>query len=318
MIERYPIVSIVITTWDNKEILENCLDSVKNYTNYPRYEVIVVDNNSNDGTREMVEEKYPEVEFFSSDEKISVQKAINIGIKKSKGVFLLHLDDDIEAIHEDWLNNMVEIALKKENVGLVGCKLLYPNGELQHGAGKVTIMGPKHYQNDKYLKEYPLDQSDYEYVTGACILIPKKVIEDIGYFDEGFKPHGFDDTDYCMRLHKKGYKVIYTPNSKMIHYEGVSGDQKKYTLFEFYKFKKNQIRFGLLNFRIKDLLKFILLEFYWLGRCFFEKKNKNSSLSILNLKIRERDKIKRLKFYSRAVFENMSDLIEIAKKRIKR
>ncbi len=296
---NFPLMSLIILNWNGKKLLEKCLDSILKNTIYPNYEIIVVDNGSTDSSTEFIEKKFQGVKLIKLGENLGASKGNNIGIENAKGKYIVKLDNDIEIITPDWLNIAVKIFELDRRVGIIGCKLMYPDGKIQHAGAEINFLGPglvRHIgAGDHPDKEEYNIQKDEDYVTGAAMFIKSEVIKKIGKFDEIFYPVYFDETDFCFRARKAGYRVIYTPNIEIIHHTSQTtklgaSDYMNYIL------TRNEILFLLLNMPLK----------YFPIRIFY-----NIPLTIKAI-------LKRRSYYFKAIFWNMKNLNIIIKKRIER
>jgi GT2 family glycosyltransferase len=222
-----PLVSIIIPTRDKKHLLEQCVCSVEERTDYPRYEIIILDNDSSDPetleylqriTRKWPVLRYPRPFNFSAIN--------NFGASQARGDYFLFLNNDTQVIQSEWLTAMMEHGQRPE-VGAVGAKLLYPNGQVQHAGVVIGISGVaghvfRHYPGD--------DAGDYNLigavrncsaVTAACMLVPRRVFEEVGGFDERLVV-ALNDIDLCLRLRRQGYLIVYTPFALLYHHEYAS------------------------------------------------------------------------------------------------
>jgi len=215
-------VIIIILNWNGKELLKDCLSSLFKLTDYPNYKVIVVDNGSNDGSVEFVKQNFPQADIIALDKNYGFSKGNNIGIKyaleKYNPEYILLLNNDTEIIQKDWLKLLVESA-EKYNAQIVGCKLIYPNGKIQHAGIDIKFLS-EHIGRFENKEKY----SFIKYigaVTFACVLIKKEVIEKIGLLDEIFFA-GHEDLDYCFKARKNGFKILYNGNVTLIHKESIT------------------------------------------------------------------------------------------------
>lgn len=242
-----PLVSIVIPSKDNYEVLKMCVTSVFEKTEYRNFEIVLVDNGSTDENKAKIEEliqeikkKYGEDKFQYIYEKMefNFSKMCNMGAAAARGELLLFLNDDIE-VNEDveknkntmvvarkWLSTLAGQA-QVYYTGAVGCKLYYPDSiRLQH-AGVVNYqIGPGHcfYNMEDNLNfYYGRNLLDYNFsvVTGACLMVETKKFKEIGGFDETF-PVSYNDVDLCFRLVKQGYHNVLRNDVALIHHESVS------------------------------------------------------------------------------------------------
>lgn len=231
-LENHPLVSIIIPTKDMVPVLSRCLDSICDKSTYDNYEIILVENNSTEDETysyyKTIQKKYPRVrvEYYVGDGKFNYSKVINFGASKSKGDYLLLLNNDVQVISPNWMETLLGSCSRK-GVGAAGARLLYPDGTIQH-AGVVfeSIMGPVHIS--QMLPKRSLDQygsislaQDYSALTGACLLTKRDTFYSVGGIDETLEVD-FSDIDYCLKLRQKKLLVVYEPSAELYHYESVS------------------------------------------------------------------------------------------------
>ncbi len=228
-----PTVSIVIPVKNNLHFTVKCLESIASSPPKTAYEIILVDNASDDGTREFLEEKVSQGELQSirNDPPRPFAASCNRGAEASLGKYLVFLNNDTEAF-SCWLDALVEVAERSGHIGAVGAKLLFPDGTIQHAGvafryfKRLRQYGPYHIFR-LFPRNAPAVNKEREFkcVTGACLLTPKELFIDSGGFDERFI-NCFEDVDYCLRIKQMGYKIIYTPRAELIHYEGQTTGRK--------------------------------------------------------------------------------------------
>jgi O-antigen biosynthesis protein len=221
-----PLVSIVIPTKNNLEKLKRCIESIEQKTTYQNYEIIVVDNNS---------QEQPVIEYLKTVKhnvikykaEFNFSRMNNLAVHEAKGEHILFLNNDTEIITPDWLESMLEHSQRGE-VGMVGALLLYPSDSagdaaIQH-AGVLLGVGGLANHAFKY-KRLSADVTlakvtrDCSAVTAACAMMRKCLYEEMGGLDESL-PVAYNDVDLCLRLRKEGYLIVYTPYSVLYHYEG--------------------------------------------------------------------------------------------------
>ena len=231
-IQGNPTVSIIIPTRDNLPLLRRCLESVECETSYPEYEVIIVDNASTDpATVEYLASTPHRVIEFRED--FNFSRINNLAANAAEGEYLLFLNDDTEIVSGEWLEEMLRHT-QKEGVGAVGAKLLYPDGTLQH-AGVLTGVGHSWVPAvaTHSLQHYPATAPgyyvgmantirNYSAVTAACMMVRKKVFEEVGGFDEMNLGVAYNDVDLCLKMRERGYRIVYTPYAELIHHESIS------------------------------------------------------------------------------------------------
>lgn len=221
-------ISIIIPSRDNYEYISKCLDSLFELTGYSNYELIVVDNQSNQTDVKILysnyESRYKNFVLIEENCPFNFSRACNQGAAKATGDLLLFLNNDTEVIDPDWLTNLAGV-LQIPGVGVVGPKLLYPDGSVQHagivigleGHASHVFMGVK---SDIYTPYGYVDwMRNVSAVTGACMMVRRDVFEKVGGFDESLTL-AFGDVDLCLRIIDAGYRVVYTPDVQLIHYEG--------------------------------------------------------------------------------------------------
>ena len=228
-VEAVPMVSILIPNKDHQEDLSRCVDSIRKRTTWPGWEIIIVENNSKE---EDTFRYYKELEL---DKRIRVIRRSgafnysavnNLGFREAKGEQILLLNNDTEIISPDWIQEMLRFAQRKD-VGAVGAKLLYPDGTVQHagiGFGMKMLLGHLHRgwagDSNGYFGRLQYAQ-DVSAVTGACMMIPRRVFEEMNGLDESYSVV-FNDIDLCLRIREAGYLVVWTPWAELIHYESKS------------------------------------------------------------------------------------------------
>jgi ADP-heptose:LPS heptosyltransferase/GT2 family glycosyltransferase len=221
------MVSIIIPTVATRGLVQVCIDSIRQKSTWRNFEIVVLDNIPEDNViwRRWVAENADVV--VRIEEKFNWSRFNNLGVAQSSGEFLLFLNDDIEVLdtHADWLECLLEHAQRPE-VGVVGPQLLYPDGKVQH-AGMFLAEGVARHAFRFSPRDEPgsfglaLTQRNVISVTGACYMVRRDWFEDLGGFDETHSVIN-NDLDFCLRCHRAGRAVIYTPHTTLIHHEMVS------------------------------------------------------------------------------------------------
>jgi O-antigen biosynthesis protein len=230
-LNEYPLVSIIIPTRDLSEVLDNCLTSIFEKTTYPNYEVVLIDNNSQEESTKKVLLKWTEKEasrffVYRLDIPFNYSKINNYGVERARGDYLLFLNNDTEVITSEWLNAMVEQA-QRDSIGAVGALLLYPDNTIQHagvllGIGGIAGHAHKYHSSDSYgYSGGILTITNYSAVTGACLMCRREVFQAVGGFEEKLEI-ALNDVDLCLKILEKGYRNIYLPHVKLYHYESKS------------------------------------------------------------------------------------------------
>lgn len=243
-------LSIIIVSWRVKELLEQCLASIFRQSFDFSYEVIVIDNNSGDGTVEMVEADFSQVQLVKSQINLGFARANNLGLKRAVGRYLLLLNPDTRLL-DNSLNQAVKFMSDHKNCGVLGAKLLNPDFSLQPSVRRFPRLIDHCLMMFKLHHLIPLNRylaSDFDYqkqqtvdqVMGAFFMISRNLLEKIGWLDEGYYLW-FEEVDYCQRARQASFIVNYFPEIKVIHYGGQSFNQ----VWGF----KNHWRFSLSRFR---------------------------------------------------------------------
>ena len=223
-----PLISIVIPNKDHVEDLRRCITSIEKKSTWKNYEIIVVENNS---VEQSIRDYYKELE---SDPKVKIvtyeggfnySRINNVGVKETKGEYLLFLNNDTEVISPDWMEQLLMYAQRKD-VGAVGAKLYYADNTIQHagvviGLGAHRSAGHTHYKMPRehlgYMGRLCYAQ-DVTAVTGACLMVKKSIYEEVDGLDESFTI-SLNDVDLCLKIREKGYLNIFTPFAELYHYE---------------------------------------------------------------------------------------------------
>nr|WP_156826240.1 glycosyltransferase family 2 protein [Paenibacillus terrigena] len=226
-----PLVSIIIPTRNMGEVLDKCLQSIFRFTQYDHFEVIVIDNGTDDEiTLELFEywinKEIDRFRVIRADIPFNYSKLNNIGVNYAKGDLILLLNNDIEVISESWLSDMAGQAIRKE-VGVVGACLLYPDNTIQHagvvlGIGGVAGHSHKYFDSNEngYFSRIKM-VSNYSAVTAACLMVKKTRFLEVGGLEEELAV-AFNDVDFCLKIREKGYNNVWLPHVKLYHHESKS------------------------------------------------------------------------------------------------
>jgi GT2 family glycosyltransferase/glycosyltransferase involved in cell wall biosynthesis/tetratricopeptide (TPR) repeat protein len=220
-----PRVSIIIPVFNGAALTEACLYAVAQNTgegpDTPEYEVVVVDNGSDDWTMYLLHAMEGDLRVLNNDRNLGFARACNQGAGESQSEYLLFLNNDTVP-HEHWLTAMVATADADPQVGIVGARLLYPNGTIQH-AGLNLVEGLPDHEFRGVAGDDPrvMESRDLDMVTGACLLIRRDLFESIGGFDVQFV-NGVEDVDLCLRARERGFRVVYCADATVEHHEAQS------------------------------------------------------------------------------------------------
>lgn len=228
--ESRPLVSIIIPNKDHSDVLRTCIDSIIEKSTYDNYEIIIVENNSVEKETfeyyshiERVHSKVIRVERWPAE--FNFSKLMNFGASKASGDYLLLLNNDTEVLSPNWIETMLGICAR-EDVGIVGVKLLYKDDTIQHAGLCVTggVAGHLHCNLPKdnwgYFAFADAEQ-DLSAVTAACMMTKRSVFDEIGGWTEDLAV-AFNDVDFCLNAREKDYLVVYTPEVELYHYESLS------------------------------------------------------------------------------------------------
>lgn len=217
-----PVVSVIIPVYGKCEYTIRCLASIAQNPSSELFEVIVVDDSSPDNTVEILS-MVKGIRLIKNRENLGFIRTCNHGAEEARGQFLLFLNNDTVVL-PGWLDELKRTFDDNDNVGLVGSKLIYPDGTLQEAGGIIWQDGSgwNYGRNDDPDKPAYNYLREVDYCSGASIMVPRKLFFDVGCFDERYIPAYYEDTDLAFSLREKGYRVMYQPLSRIVHYEGVS------------------------------------------------------------------------------------------------
>ncbi|MCR4674765.1 MAG: glycosyltransferase family 2 protein [Lachnospiraceae bacterium] len=249
-IQNHPKISILIPNKDNKEVLKTCIDSVLTKSTYDNYEIIIIENNS---------EQQETFDYYESltDERIKVITCVtdwnysyinNYGLKSVTGEYVIFLNNDTEVISSDWMEQMLYFAQRKD-VGAVGAKLLYPDHTIQHGGVTLGIRGIAGHaflgfpEESKGYMNRLICVQNVSAVTAACMMVKKTILDEVKGFDEDFAV-AFNDVDLCMRIRKLGYRIVMNPHARLFHYESKSRGHDENNAEKLKRFNRECDRFG--------------------------------------------------------------------------
>ncbi len=264
-------LSIIIISYNTRDELERCINSIYENTHDVSFEIIVSDNNSSDGSADMIDAKFPQVILLRNNENLGFARANNKAIAISNGKYILLLNSDTIVLPRS-LNNMVDFLSGNRYAGVVGAKMLYPNYTLQRTArsfptpmafffGRKSFL-TKMFPGNKYSKIYMVadkessnESYEVDWVSGGAMMIKNETIEQVGVLDERFFLY-WEDADWCFRIKQKGWKVFCMPSAPIIHYEGGSSKNNELRLIIYFHksvymfYRKHYIKssYSILNF----------------------------------------------------------------------
>ncbi len=219
--------SVIIPVWNRCELTRQCVEALAATTGDVSWELIVVDNHSTDDTASFLSALGGDVQIIHNQENLGFAKACNQGARSARGKYLVFLNNDTIP-QPGWLKTLVEEAEDDESVGVVGSKLLYPDGTIQH-AGVVRSCQdflPYHIYKS-FAGDHPAvnQRREFQIVTAACLLIRRSLFEEVEGFDEGYL-NGFEDVDLCLKVKERKHRVVYQPRSVVVHLESQTPGRK--------------------------------------------------------------------------------------------
>lgn len=226
--EAMPLVSVIVPSKDNFDVYKRCMDSLRQKTAYKNYEIITVDNGSNEANRAKYEAYAKEnaIQYLYEPMEFNFSRMCNIGVKHSKGEMILLLNDDMEILNGRWMERMVGHA-SLPYIGAVGAKLLYPNTTLIQHIGVLSFKGgPSHsfcQYDDKEVRYFCRNRIEYNYsaVTAACLMVSRKKYDEVNGLNEAFAV-AYNDVDFCFSLCEKGYYNVARMDAVLYHHESLS------------------------------------------------------------------------------------------------
>jgi GT2 family glycosyltransferase len=250
-------LSIIIVNWNTRDVTKDCLESICRYTQGLRYEIIVVDNASSDDSVRSIQTAYPEVKLIQNTSNLGFAHANNQGLAIAAGRYLLLLNSDT-LLFDNALRKIVATADSHMEAGVIGCRVLNPDKTLQPTCfmypSAINLAISALHLNNLFPKSKIFgrermtwwardDERDVDVVTGCFMLISRKALDAVGYLDASFFMYG-EETDWCYRLKKRGYRVMFSPSAEIIHLGGRSSVQNKPKMVL-------QLRSGILQFIYK-------------------------------------------------------------------
>ncbi|HJV66871.1 MAG TPA: glycosyltransferase [Geomonas sp.] len=217
-----PSVSIVIPVYNKILYTQNCLASILEQTDDTAYEVIVVDDKSTDQTEETLL-KMQNLHYIRAQENRGFVGSCNAGAEAARGDYILFLNNDT-TVTPGWLSALVRPLDEDRSCGAVGAKLVYPDGTLQEAGGIIwrDASGWNYGKFDDASKPEYCYLREVDYCSGAALMVRKNLFEQLGGFDQRYAPAYWEDTDLCFSIRKLGYRVMFQPESVVVHYEGIS------------------------------------------------------------------------------------------------
>jgi len=271
-------LSIIIVNWNTKDDLLNCLSSIFKHDVEISNEVIVVDNGSRDGSVETLENAFSFIHLIKNNNNLGFARAVNKGIKSASGKYILLLNPDTQ-IREGTFENLLSFMDQHPEAGIVGAQLLNPDESKQNSIANFPSLSTE-LLNKRLLrwlfpKNFPGKEKEYtgpievDSVIGACMMVRREAIEKVGLLDEDYFLF-FEETDWCYRMKKAGWKVYHVPQAQVYHFQGKSVEKERgRAKVEYYRsryifFKKHRGKFQLLLLIIGLIIK-LIIEFSFIG-----------------------------------------------------
>lgn len=226
MLQPIQKISVIIPTRDKAELLSRCINSIQEKSSYPDYEIIIVDN----GTTEPKALRLLEGQEWAANTRVlrhpgpfNFSAMMNRAAAEAGGSIICLLNNDTEVISQDWMETMAG-HLMQDGVGVVGALLLFPDGSIQHAGdvvgGIACVRHLRELPDGGGGEEMSLDVArDVPAVTGACLMTRRDLFQEIGGLDEVNFPVAFNDTDYCLRVRKAGWRVVCAQRARLFHHE---------------------------------------------------------------------------------------------------
>ena len=214
----YPKVSIIILNWNGLEDTVECLESLKDI-DYPNYEIIVVDNGSTDGSCDFLKANFPYVRLIENNENLGFAEGNNCGIRQASGKYVLLLNNDV-VVDRYFLKELVNVAESDPAIGAVGAVAYYYDdpqriwqaaGMISWNRGRIRIVGRNEVDEGQFN-----EVTEVDYVPGCSMLVRRELFERVGYLDPKYFVY-YDETDWCIRAQRAGYRVLYAPRAKVWH-----------------------------------------------------------------------------------------------------
>ncbi|MDY6991574.1 MAG: glycosyltransferase, partial [Pseudomonadota bacterium] len=228
---KRPLVSIIIPTYNQVKLLRNCVDSLLGKTRYQPFEIIIVDNQSDDPKTldylYKLQQQEPQVRVLSYPHPFNYSAINNMAVEQAAGELICLLNNDTEVIHEEWLTELASQAMRPE-IGAVGARLWYDNNTLQHGGVIVGLGGVAGHSHKHFPRQHPgyfyrtQLMQNFSAVTAACMMMRKQVFQAVGGLNSTELSIAFNDVDLCLKIGQLGLRILWTPYAELYHYESKS------------------------------------------------------------------------------------------------
>ncbi len=258
------LTSIIILNWNGLSFTKQCIESIHRNTLQP-FEVIVVDNGSSEEERQSLRKMKASGRMdvlIENDSNRGFSAANNQGLRKAKGSYIVLLNNDT-IVTEKWLDELIKTGESDKKIGIVGPHLPESEtGRTFYGGGFIDLAGRARHSFSSF-------ESEAEQVGGAAFFFKRIVFDKIGELDEGFSPIYFEETDYCARARKAGFRAWFTPKSRIIHF-GSKITEKQLPKWQYVVINKNRVRYMLLHFSVPRLFAAVPFEIARIAKSLFK------------------------------------------------
>lgn len=249
------VITIIIVNWNTKDMLKTCLNSIYRYPPEATFEVFVVDNASSDGSSEMVKAEFPQVRLIQDEANLGFAKANNKAIRQSNSNFVLLLNSDAE-VFEGSIDRLYDLAQSDPGIAVTSPLIRNPNNRIEESCGQtqtpIAIFATKlrrlspglfGFMKKRASHKVPEGLEQVGWVTGACMMIRRSALDEVGLFDENIFMY-FEDADLCYRLNKAKWRIVVDSSIEMFHHRGGGVASKKSSL----AYKKSRRYFYIKHF----------------------------------------------------------------------
>ena len=256
-------IAVIIPVWNGMQDLPGCLAALSRQQGVT-FDVFAVDNASTDGSADYISEHWPDVHLIRNDANLGFSRACNIGLSAAQDRSILVLLNQDTEVFPDWLARLIAPMQHDVSIGIAGSKAIFPNGTIEHAGGRVDKQGIGH-----HIGRGEPDRGQFgflhevDFVTGAALAITRSAYRAVGGFDEQFSPAYYEDVELCHRVRRAGFRVVYVPDSALIHKESSAlldgGHDAEFMLH------RNRLRFVLKHWSVHQLVDdFMPAEQRWL------------------------------------------------------
>jgi GT2 family glycosyltransferase len=246
-----PMVSVIIPNWNGKIVIRDCLTSVQRLT-YPNFEIIVVDNGSSDGSREMIREEFPTAKLIASPINLGYARACNLGIKAAKGVLIALFNNDATA-ESSWLSKLVDSICREDDIAIASGLTFHdkPCDVLWSAGARIDAITGEPFQigRGQHLNQIKCSE-DFDYLSGCAIIFRRDIIDKVGLFDENFFFY-CEDLDWAFRAKRMGYKIRLNSTAIVWHKASITG--RRNPLIGYYHLRRGLFRIYFKHFPLRYL-----------------------------------------------------------------